>query len=86
MNPLAPQYTLGETDAEHRRLIALASAEEDRVIDACRRAGVREGMTAVDLGCGPLGALHALSKVVGPSGRVIGIDASSAAIERARAR
>ncbi len=84
MNPLAPQYTLGESDEEHRRLVALASFEADRVVDACRRAGVRPGATAVDLGCGPMGALQALSEVVGASGQVIGIDASAAAIERAR--
>jgi SAM-dependent methyltransferase len=77
-------YSLGSTDAEHQRLIQLASHEEDRVIDACRRAGVAESATAVDLGCGPLGALVALAKVVGSAGTVIGVDASAAALARAR--
>lgn len=77
-------YTLGATAAEHRRLIHLASHEEDRVIDACRRAGVSEGATALDLGCGPLGALPALARVVGDRGKVIGVDASAAALEKAR--
>ena len=79
-----PQYALGSTDAEHRRLVNLASAEEDRVVDACRRAGIGEGATAVDLGCGPLGALAALAAVVGASGTVIGVDASAAALAKAR--
>lgn len=78
-------YSLGSTDAEHRRLIALASHEEDRVIDACRRANVPQGATALDLGCGPLGALSALATVVGEHGTVIGVDASAAALEKARA-
>ncbi len=78
-------YSLAASDEEHRRLIALASAESDYVVDACRRAGVSAGSTVVDVGCGPLGALSALSSVVGPSGTVIGVDASAAALERARA-
>ncbi|HEX8617157.1 MAG TPA: methyltransferase domain-containing protein [Thermoanaerobaculia bacterium] len=78
-------YSLGATDAEHRRLMQLASHEEDRVADACRRARVAAGATAIDLGCGPLGALAALANVVGDDGRVIGVDASAAALARARA-
>jgi ubiquinone/menaquinone biosynthesis C-methylase UbiE len=81
----APSYTLGATDAELRRLVSLASHEEDRVVDACRRAGVGEGATVADLGCGPLGALGALARVVGSSGTVIGVDASAQALEKARA-
>lgn len=38
----------------------------------------------VDFGCGPLGALAALSRVVGPSGSVTGVDASPAALAKAR--
>ncbi|HYK00486.1 MAG TPA: class I SAM-dependent methyltransferase [Thermoanaerobaculia bacterium] len=79
-----PHYTLGATDAEHRRLVALASHEEHRVVEACCRAGIGEGATALDLGCGPLGGLAALARVVGPGGTVIGIDASAAALEKAR--
>jgi ubiquinone/menaquinone biosynthesis C-methylase UbiE len=79
-----PTYSLGATDAELRRLVHLASHEEDRVTEACRRAGIREGATVLDLGCGPLGALAALAGVVGRDGTVIGIDASSGALEKAR--
>lgn len=84
-NVALPHYTLGATDAELRRLIHLASHEEDRVIDACRRAGVIAGSTVLDLGCGPLGALAALTQVAGEEGTVIGIDASAPALEKARA-
>ena len=80
-----PHYALGATDEEHQRLIHLASHEEPFVIEACRRAGIGEGATVVDAGCGPLGALAALSRVVGSSGVVIGVDANGAALEKARA-
>ena len=62
----------------------MATAEEDRVRDACARAGIGAGHHVVDIGCGPLGALHALASVVGPDGYVVGIDASAAALDRAR--
>lgn len=78
-------YSLAPSDDEHRRLIALATAEEDRVRDACTRAGIGLGHYVVDLGCGPLGALQVLASVVGPVGRVVGIDASGAALDKARA-
>src|SRR5690349_12407991 len=84
MPSIASAYTLGATDAELRRLVALASHEEDRVIDACRRAGVAEGAVVADFGCGPLGALAALARVVGANGTVIGVDASAQALEKAR--
>lgn len=79
-----PHYSLGATEAEHRRLIELASAEEQRVAEACRRAGIGRGATVLDLGCGPLGGLAALADVVGAEGTVIGVDASGAALEKAR--
>ena len=84
-DPALSHYSLGSSDAEHRRLIQLASHEEDRVADACRRAHIGSGATAIDLGCGPLGALPALANVVGRDGMVIGVDASAAALARAQA-
>jgi SAM-dependent methyltransferase len=82
--PSPTHYTLGASDAELHRLVSLASHEEDRVLDACRRAGVAEGATVADLGCGPLGALSALARVVGSSGTVIGVDGSAEALDKAR--
>jgi SAM-dependent methyltransferase len=38
------------------------------------RIGVRTGWKCLDVGCGPLGVLPELSRRVGPSGRVIGLD------------
>jgi SAM-dependent methyltransferase len=77
-------YTLGSTDAELRRLIALATHEETHVVAACRRAAVSDGAIVADFGCGPLGALRGLARVVGDRGSVIGIDASAHALETAR--
>jgi SAM-dependent methyltransferase len=51
---------------------------------ALRDAGVGPGQSAIDCGCGPIGGLAVLAELVGPSGRVVGVDANEAAIDRAR--
>ncbi len=46
------------------------------------RAGVQPGMTVLDLGCGPGHATMDLAQIVGPTGRVIGIDESAAFLKQ----
>jgi SAM-dependent methyltransferase len=41
------------------------------------RAGVRPGLSVLDAGCGPGHAAMDLAQIVGPSGRVIGLDESA---------
>ena len=43
------------------------------------------GSSALDLGCGSGGALGRLSELVGPSGRVVGVDQDGASLAAARA-
>ncbi len=42
--------------------------------EACLRAGLASGGRAIDIGCGPLGALPVLVDLVGSEGRVVGLD------------
>jgi SAM-dependent methyltransferase len=46
---------------------------------------VAAGSSALDLGCGSGGALSLLSDLVGPSGRVVGVDQNEASLAAARA-
>ena len=39
-----------------------------------REAGIRNGMTVLDFGCGPGGFSLAAAKLVGPDGRVYAVD------------
>jgi SAM-dependent methyltransferase len=48
------------------------------------RAGLGEGSTVLDIGCGAGAALLAAAEAVGPSGTVIGIDLAEGMVERAR--
>lgn len=47
------------------------------------RLGDVTGWNVVECGCGPLGSFAVLSDLVGPAGRVVGIDFSAATVERA---
>jgi ubiquinone/menaquinone biosynthesis C-methylase UbiE len=48
------------------------------------RIGVRQGWRCLDLGCGPGGVTDLLSVHVGPTGRVIGLDADPVFLDHAR--
>jgi ubiquinone/menaquinone biosynthesis C-methylase UbiE len=48
--------------------------------------GLRPGGRAIDVGCGLGDDARALARIVGPSGHVVGLDASTALLDRARAR
>ena len=71
-------------DARNR----LFSADRDRAWRrrAARRTGLRPGQTALDLCTGTGKLAHELLPLVGPSGRVIGVDFSPAMLELARKR
>ena len=47
--------------------------------------GIAQGATAVDLGCGAMGVLGVLSRCVGPTGKVIGLDTDALQLEAAQA-
>ena len=82
-------YVLGTHDEEIERLGLQHRVWQPRVSDAWRRAGFTTGQTLLDLGCGPGYATLDLAGIVGPAGRVIGIDRSrrflGAGAARARA-
>lgn len=78
-------YAIDPSQEEHERLAWVAAEHGVYVREACRRAGLRSGGVAIDVGCGPLGALADLAEVVGPGGVVVGLDASAAALQTADA-
>jgi SAM-dependent methyltransferase len=50
------------------------------------RLGVREGQSVLDVGCGSGDDLRALAELVGPTGRVVGVESSAEMLARARER
>lgn len=69
-------YVLGTHDDEIARLGLQHAVWRPRASDAWRRAGFTAGQTLIDLGCGPGYATLDLAEIVGPGGRVVGIDRS----------
>src|SRR6476646_796227 len=79
------RYILDGSDEDLRRLLGVAETTREMARSAFRRAGMREGWHVIDCGCGPLGGLAVLAEMVGPAGRVVGVDLSPATIQQARA-
>jgi ubiquinone/menaquinone biosynthesis C-methylase UbiE len=90
---MSKQYVIAGGEAGWRRLRLLARAMAPTTRAHLVDAGVREGMTCIDVGCGGGHVTRMLAEMVGPSGRVVGIDfdavklaAAAAEIERAGMR
>lgn len=78
------RYILDGNDDDLRRLLGIAEASGEMARAAFRRVGMREGWHAIDCGCGPIGGLAVMAEMVGPAGRVVGVDVSERAVQRAR--
>lgn len=78
------QYLLGHSDDEELRLRRQAEELRQDSAGLFDRAGLRAGSRAIDLGCGPQGALELLSERVGPTGQVIGIEKNRDSVELAK--
>lgn len=62
-------------------LESVAAGKRERA----RLLGLRPGSRAIDVGCGLGDDVRALSRLVGEHGEVVGVDSSTALLERARA-
>jgi SAM-dependent methyltransferase len=78
------RYVLDSSDEDLQRLLSIAELSAEPTRTAFRKIGMKPGWRAIDCGCGPLGALAVMAEMVGPKGRVVGIDFSEPAVQRAR--
>jgi ubiquinone/menaquinone biosynthesis C-methylase UbiE len=82
--PSSKAYRFDRGQDDQERLIRSSEALSAFTTESCLRAGLGPGGRAIDVGCGPLGALIALAELVGSEGRVAGLDSSGEALARAR--
>lgn len=82
----AQEYPLGYTDLEARRLAEQGALLEELTADVFRRAGLRQGMTVLDVGCGVGDVSLLAARLVGPKGAVLGIDRAASSVQTARGR
>lgn len=78
------RYILDGRDEDLQRLLRLSQVMAQTARAGLRRAGLQQGWSVIDCGCGPIGALVELAEMTGPGGRVVGVDANDQAVERAR--
>lgn len=79
-------YALGYTPEEHARLIRQAALLAPCTERMFRAAGIGPGDRVLDLGSGIGDVSILLSRIVGPSGSVVGIERDAGSVARAEAR
>ena len=79
-------YVLGHTKEELVRLETQAAIFEEPTEEVLKRAGIREGMRVLDLGCGAGDVSMSAARMVGPTGSVLGVDVAEEALATARSR
>lgn len=79
-------YVFGSSASEHRRLMMQANIFRECSHNFLAHCGISEGMKIIDLGCGVGDFTFLLARLVGPRGKVIGLDFDQEAILLARER
>ena len=79
-------YLLGHSALEHRRLLIQASYVRPWTARFLRRAGLSQGMSVLDIGSGLGDVSFIAAEIVGPGGRVVGVERDPVAVEAARRR
>jgi len=81
----AAAYAIGSNPSERARLHRQADELWPHSLALLDQVGAKAGWNALDLGCGPRGALELLSERVGPTGHVTGLDFDPQHVAQARA-
>jgi SAM-dependent methyltransferase len=79
-------YFLGHHEREWDRLAAQHALWGPTFVAALREAGIGRGASVLEVGCGAGDLLADLAGLVGPDGRVAGLERDEAAAARARTR
>jgi SAM-dependent methyltransferase len=79
-------YALGYTEGEFKRLELQGALICDLTEDVLRCAGIGPGMRVLDIGCGVGDVSLLTGRLVGPTGRVLGVDRSAKAVGIAERR
>lgn len=79
-------YPIGETDSQSRRLITQATLYNPFTRAFFQAAGISRGMKVLELGSGVGDVSLVLADLVGPGGRIVGVELKPAAVETARSR
>lgn len=79
-------YVLGHSEQELARLEQQSALFANETRNVLVNAGLKTGMSVLDIGCGVGDVSLLAAQIVGPSGSVLGIDRAGQALSVARAR
>ena len=85
-SPTVPNYVLGQSAHEYERLMLQARILRPYTEKFFRAAELAPGMRVLDVGSGMGDVVLPAADIVGPGGRVFGIDHDAAALGNARRR
>jgi ubiquinone/menaquinone biosynthesis C-methylase UbiE len=85
-HPASDTYAMGRTDHEEQRLRHQAARHTAPTRQLFTAAGIGPGMRVLDLGSGAGDVALVAAELVGPAGRVVGVDMNPAILETARRR
>ncbi len=77
-------YTLGDGAVDRLRLDRITEIFRPSTLALLDRVGVQPGMACLDVGCGTGGVAFDLARLVGPEGRVVGLDIDDLRIQEGR--
>jgi len=88
MRPPPPgvPYVLGDTHAEHERLIRQAAIFDPFTERLFRDAGIGPGQRVLDVGSGVGDVAMLAARLVGPTGAVVGVERDAGTMVKARSR
>ncbi|MFG1929729.1 class I SAM-dependent methyltransferase [Mycobacterium sp. NPDC048908] len=79
-------YVFGSEDVEIARLQTQAALLAEPTAFLLQRGGIRPGMRVLDLGSGPGDVAFQVAQMVGPDGRVVGVERDAAQLTAANQR
>ena len=79
-------YTLGRTSHETTRLIEQSRIYGESTRRLCKRAGIAEGMQILEIGSGAGDVALTLAELVGPTGKIVGVDVNAEILDTAHQR
>lgn len=79
-------YTLGRTSHETTRLIEQSRIYGESTHRLCKRAGITAGMRVLEIGSGAGDVALTLAELVGPTGKIVGVDVNAEILDTARQR
>jgi ubiquinone/menaquinone biosynthesis C-methylase UbiE len=80
----APHYVIRGGIEGRERLRILARVMRPSTLNLFERVGIASGASCLDVGCGGGDVSFELARLVGPQGRVVGVDLDEAKLETAR--